>query len=282
MAAGWRPPARIRPSGSGTSRPGQEVLTLHGHTDIVPTVAFSPDGNRLATAGADGVVLIREAGPAYGSGPAHRGAGMRRCTESLSCSRGHYIRWGSAETMRGSRTSGVATSMGRLPSAAGVGKIAAAQNVSPTAATKRVATGAALVDALFEAASEDAIGVLPALVIPRALEVGRGTAGTRSASRPWTHEEHQETGSHGMAVVVTYRPECRPTARHASVARLCESNPRERLAHEETPTFCCVSQPLGRRSPSRRRAEYEQPTRHAADHVGRHHVRADARERRER
>ena len=47
---------------------GQEVLTLHGHTDIVPTVAFSPDGNRLATAGADGVVLIREASPAHQSG----------------------------------------------------------------------------------------------------------------------------------------------------------------------------------------------------------------------
>ena len=49
---------------------GQEVLTLHGHTDIVPTVAFSPDGNRLATAGADGVVLVREASPAYGTGSA--------------------------------------------------------------------------------------------------------------------------------------------------------------------------------------------------------------------
>jgi eukaryotic-like serine/threonine-protein kinase len=42
-------------------------LTLHGHTDIVPTIAFSPDGNRLATAGADGVVLVREASPAHGS-----------------------------------------------------------------------------------------------------------------------------------------------------------------------------------------------------------------------
>jgi WD40 repeat protein len=46
---------------------GQEVLTLHGHTDIVPTVAFSPDGNRLATAGADGVVLVREASSAASS-----------------------------------------------------------------------------------------------------------------------------------------------------------------------------------------------------------------------
>ena len=41
-------------------------MTLHGHTKIVPTLAFSPDGNRLATAGADGVVLIREVSPNVG------------------------------------------------------------------------------------------------------------------------------------------------------------------------------------------------------------------------
>ena len=48
------------------STPGRSVLTLDGHTKIVPTLAFSPDGNRLATAGADGVVLIREASPNVG------------------------------------------------------------------------------------------------------------------------------------------------------------------------------------------------------------------------
>ncbi len=47
---------------------GQEVLTLHGHTDIVPSVAFSPDGNRLVSAGADGTVQIREAAPATDPG----------------------------------------------------------------------------------------------------------------------------------------------------------------------------------------------------------------------
>ncbi len=47
---------------------GQEVLTLHGHTDIVPSVVFSPDGNRLVSAGADGTVQIREAAAASGPG----------------------------------------------------------------------------------------------------------------------------------------------------------------------------------------------------------------------
>ena len=35
---------------------GREQLTLSGHTGIVSTVAFSPDGRRLITAGRDGTV----------------------------------------------------------------------------------------------------------------------------------------------------------------------------------------------------------------------------------
>jgi WD40 repeat protein len=37
---------------------GQELLTLAGHTDWVAGFAFSPDGNRLASAGLDGTVRI--------------------------------------------------------------------------------------------------------------------------------------------------------------------------------------------------------------------------------
>jgi WD40 repeat protein/tetratricopeptide (TPR) repeat protein len=37
---------------------GQEALTLQGHTSIVTSVAFSPDGQRLASASADGSVKV--------------------------------------------------------------------------------------------------------------------------------------------------------------------------------------------------------------------------------
>ena len=37
---------------------GQELLTLRGHDAGVLSAAYSPDGQRIATAGADGIVQI--------------------------------------------------------------------------------------------------------------------------------------------------------------------------------------------------------------------------------
>ncbi len=37
---------------------GQELLTLKGHDKSVTSVAWSPDGKRLATAGGDGSVQV--------------------------------------------------------------------------------------------------------------------------------------------------------------------------------------------------------------------------------
>ena len=40
------------------STAGKEVLTLRGHTDSVASVAWSPDGKRMATASWDGTVQL--------------------------------------------------------------------------------------------------------------------------------------------------------------------------------------------------------------------------------
>ncbi|MDP6599317.1 MAG: hypothetical protein QGI86_26165 [Candidatus Poribacteria bacterium] len=37
---------------------GQELLTLKGHDSSVNSVAYSPDGKRIATAGGDGIVQV--------------------------------------------------------------------------------------------------------------------------------------------------------------------------------------------------------------------------------
>jgi WD40 repeat protein len=37
---------------------GQELLTLKGHTDLLRSVCFSPDGKRLASASKDQTVKV--------------------------------------------------------------------------------------------------------------------------------------------------------------------------------------------------------------------------------
>jgi WD40 repeat protein len=45
---------------------GRELLTLFGHTGIVFSVAFSPDGTRLATASTDSTVKVWNVSPTQG------------------------------------------------------------------------------------------------------------------------------------------------------------------------------------------------------------------------
>ena len=45
-------------SGFGIPTIGQEVMRLHGHKSEILSVAFSPDGSRLASTSIDGTVRI--------------------------------------------------------------------------------------------------------------------------------------------------------------------------------------------------------------------------------
>jgi len=59
---------------------GQEVLSLKGHTDVVASVSFSPDGKRIVSAGHDETVKVweRPDGPGIAHAQGPRGTGSRR------------------------------------------------------------------------------------------------------------------------------------------------------------------------------------------------------------
>ena len=42
---------------------GAEVLALKGHTGVVTSAGFSPDGSRIVTAGGDGTAKVWDATP---------------------------------------------------------------------------------------------------------------------------------------------------------------------------------------------------------------------------
>ncbi|MFM7113835.1 MAG: WD40 repeat domain-containing protein [Planctomycetota bacterium] len=45
------------------TKTGAELLSLKGHTESVLSAQFSPDGNRIVTADADGAALVWDARP---------------------------------------------------------------------------------------------------------------------------------------------------------------------------------------------------------------------------
>ena len=57
MVRRWQPPVAGRHQGVDAET-GQEIFTLLGHLDSVLGVTFSPDGRRLASAGADGAIVL--------------------------------------------------------------------------------------------------------------------------------------------------------------------------------------------------------------------------------
>ena len=56
-ASGWRRRVMTKRRGWDATS-GQELLTLRGHDSKVLSVAWSPDGKRLASSGEDGIVQI--------------------------------------------------------------------------------------------------------------------------------------------------------------------------------------------------------------------------------
>ncbi len=60
-ASGWRRASHDQTAKVWDAATGKEVLTLSGHHDLVLSVAWSPDGQRLATASYDHTAKVWEA-----------------------------------------------------------------------------------------------------------------------------------------------------------------------------------------------------------------------------